>query len=76
MRRSPAPLTAVALLTVLATGVAACSSGGSSSSGSSAFDPKDCQGGTLYVLNQTDATAHHLDPARIYTSGAAARSPP
>jgi peptide/nickel transport system substrate-binding protein len=65
MRRSTAALTTAALFAA----ATACSSGGSSSSGSSAFDPKTCQGGTLYVLNQTDATAHHLDPARIYTSG-------
>jgi peptide/nickel transport system substrate-binding protein len=69
MRKSPALLAIAALL---ATATAACSSGGSSSSGSSAFDPKNCQGGTLYVLNQSDATAHHLDPARIYTSGGGA----
>jgi peptide/nickel transport system substrate-binding protein len=70
MRRSPALLATAALL---AAATAACSSGGSSSSsGSSAFDPKTCQGGTLHVLNQSDATAHHLDPARIYTSGGGA----
>jgi peptide/nickel transport system substrate-binding protein len=61
----------IAAATVLSA-AAACSSSGSSSGGSSAFDPKTCQGGTLYVLNQTDATAHHLDPARIYTSGGGA----
>src|SRR3569833_429162 len=67
MRTSPALL---ATATLLAAETAACSSGGaSSSSGSSAFDPKNSQGGTLYVLNQSDATSHHLDPARIYTSG-------
>lgn len=69
MRRSPALLATAALV---ASAVTACSSSGSSSSGSSAFDPKTCQGGTLYVLNQTDATGHHLDPARIYTSGGGA----
>ncbi len=68
MRRSSVLFTATALLAT----AAACSSGGSSSSSSSAFDPKTCQGGTLYVLNQTDATSHHLDPARIYTSGGGA----
>ena len=70
MRTSPALLGTAALL---AAATAACSSGGSSSSSAgSAFDPKNCQGGTLYVLNQSDATAHHLDPARIYTSGGGA----
>ena len=64
MRTTPVLLTTVALVAA----AAACSSSGGSST-SSAFDPKTCQGGTLYVLNQADATAHHLDPARIYTSG-------
>jgi peptide/nickel transport system substrate-binding protein len=64
MRKSPAVL-AFALL------AASCSSSGSSSSGS-AFDPKTCQGGTLYVLGQADANGQHLDPARIYTSGGGA----
>ncbi len=68
MRRSSVPIA----LALLAAALTACSSGGSSTSGGSAFDPKTCQGGTLYVLNQTDATAHHLDPARIYTSGGGA----
>lgn len=40
--------------------------------GGGAFDAKNCQGGTLYILNQSDPTAHHLDPARIYTSGGGA----
>lgn len=66
MRRSTALIATAALA---ASAVSACSSGGSSSSGGSAFDAKNCQGGTLYVLNQSDATGHHLDPARIYTSG-------
>jgi peptide/nickel transport system substrate-binding protein len=69
MRISSALLTTAALL---AAATACSSSGSSSSSASSAFDPKTCQGGTLYVLNQTDATSHHLDPARIYTSGGGA----
>jgi peptide/nickel transport system substrate-binding protein len=68
MRRTSVLLTSAAVLAA----AVACSSSGSSSSKSSAFDPKTCQGGTLYVLNQTDATAHHLDPARIYTSGGGA----
>src|SRR5690349_16469698 len=50
---------------------AACSSSGSPSS-SSAFDPKNCRGGTLYVLGQADANGEHLDPARIYSSGGGA----
>jgi peptide/nickel transport system substrate-binding protein len=69
MRRSTA---LIALATLAASAVTACSSGGSSAGGGSAFDAKNCKGGTLYVLNQSDATAHHLDPARIYTSGGGA----
>jgi peptide/nickel transport system substrate-binding protein len=62
--RKPLLLTAAA---VLAAGtLAACGSGGTSSSGT-AFDPKTCQGGTLEVLNQRDLG--HFDPARLYTSG-------
>jgi peptide/nickel transport system substrate-binding protein len=69
MRRSAALLTTAALLAA----AAACSSdNGSSSSGAGAFDPKNCQGGTLYILNQSDPTGHHLDPARIYNSGGGA----
>jgi peptide/nickel transport system substrate-binding protein len=52
-------------LATLAT-TAACNGSGSTGAGS-AFDPKNCQGGTLNVLNSN--TIHHLDPARIYTSG-------
>ncbi len=62
---------ALLLSAVLLTAASACSSGGSST-GASAFDPNHCQGGTLYVLGQADATGHHLDPARIYTSGGGA----
>jgi peptide/nickel transport system substrate-binding protein len=62
-------ITPVLLSLVVLGSAAACSSSGSSSGGSSAFDPTACQGGTLYVLNQVDATGNHLDPARIYTSG-------
>jgi peptide/nickel transport system substrate-binding protein len=74
MRRSFPLLASAAAAVLLATGAAACSSNGSSkgSGSSAAFDAKNCQGGTLYVLNQSDATAHHLDPARIYTSGGGA----
>ena len=72
MRRSSTLLASAAAAALLATGAAACSSNGSSSGSSAAFDAKNCQGGTLYVLNQSDATAHHLDPARIYTSGGGA----
>jgi peptide/nickel transport system substrate-binding protein len=69
MRRTAALLTTAALLAA----AAACSSdNGSSSSGSGAFDPKNCQGGTLYVLNQSDATGKHIDPSPIYTSGGGA----
>lgn len=64
MRRTPALLAGAALLTA----AAACSSGGASSSGAP-FDAGNCRGGTLYVLDQEDATDNHLDPARIYTSG-------
>lgn len=59
MRTSAAPVTAIA---VLLTGVA-CSSRGGSAEGSG------CRGGTLYVLNQADATGDPLDPARMYGSG-------
>lgn len=63
MRKTPVVLLAAGAL--LAGTLAACSGTGTGSSG--AFDPKNCRGGTLYVLNQQDIT--HLDPARIYTSG-------
>lgn len=59
MRTSAALVIAVA---VLLTGVA-CSSRGGSLGGSG------CRGGTLYVLNQADATGDPLDPARMYGSG-------
>jgi peptide/nickel transport system substrate-binding protein len=65
-RRFALPVVA-ALLALVA---AACGSGGNGSGGTTngaAFDPNDCQGGTLHVLNQRDIT--HLDPARLYTSG-------
>lgn len=57
--------------TLLALVAAACGGNGGNGSGGTtddaAFDPNDCQGGTLQVLNQRDIT--HLDPARLYTSG-------
>ncbi|TQS46194.1 ABC transporter substrate-binding protein [Cryptosporangium phraense] len=46
--------------------LAGCTSDDGSGS-SSALDPKNCQGGTLTVLNQGGLA--HLDPARLYTSG-------
>jgi peptide/nickel transport system substrate-binding protein len=61
--RGPSLLVAGVLLAGSAT---AC--GGSSQSATTAFDPNNCQGGTLAVLNQQDAGSH-LDPARLYTSG-------
>jgi peptide/nickel transport system substrate-binding protein len=64
------PVLSAALALVLA-GAAACGSSsspaGSGKTGSAAFDPKTCQGGTLEVLNQ--GSISKLDPARIYTSG-------
>jgi peptide/nickel transport system substrate-binding protein len=48
---------------------AACGGSGSKAS-NAAFDPKSCQGGTLTVLNS--GSQHHLDPARLYTSGGGA----
>jgi peptide/nickel transport system substrate-binding protein len=56
-----AALTAAALL-------AGCTHSGSAKS-SAAFNAANCQGGTLEILDQASATGHHLDPARIYTSG-------
>lgn len=60
-----------AALALVFAGAAACSSSAghspSGGSGSAAFDPKTCQGGTLEVLNQ--GSISQLDPARIYTSG-------
>ncbi len=65
-RRFALPVVA-ALLALVA---AACGGNGNGPGGTTndaAFDPNDCQGGTLQVLNQRDIT--HLDPARLYTSG-------
>jgi peptide/nickel transport system substrate-binding protein len=69
LRRVSALLTAT---TVLAAATACSNSGSASSSAGSAFDPKSCQGGTLYILDQTSATDEHFDPAQIYTSGGGA----
>jgi peptide/nickel transport system substrate-binding protein len=58
---------ALLLAGVLLAGTAtACGSG--SQTASTPFDPNNCRGGTLEILNQGDAGAH-LDPARLYTSG-------
>ncbi|MEV6612006.1 ABC transporter substrate-binding protein [Kutzneria sp. NPDC051319] len=61
--RRPSLLVAGVLLAGTAT---ACGGGGQSTA--TAFDPNNCQGGTLEILNQDDAGSH-LDPARLYTSG-------
>jgi peptide/nickel transport system substrate-binding protein len=64
MKRYLLPVAVLALSSSLA----ACGSNGANNSGgSAAFDPNNCQGGTLSVLNQEDST--HFDPARLYTSG-------
>jgi peptide/nickel transport system substrate-binding protein len=63
VRKTPVALLAAG--SVLVGMLAACSGSGADSN--TAFNPKTCRGGTLYVLNQQDIT--HLDPARIYTSG-------
>lgn len=59
------PLVLLSAAMLAAGTLAACGSGGTSSSAT--FDPKTCQGGTLEVLNQHDLG--HFDPARLYTSG-------
>ncbi|GAA0353794.1 ABC transporter substrate-binding protein [Actinoallomurus spadix] len=69
MRRVSILLTAA---TVLAAATACSGGGPASSSPGTAFDPQSCQGGTLYILDQTSATDEHFDPARIYTSGGGA----
>ncbi|RAY17098.1 ABC transporter substrate-binding protein [Actinomadura craniellae] len=58
-----------AVLLAAASGTVACSGSGSGSA-SSAFDPQNCQGGTLTVLNQ--GGLNEFDPARLYTSGGGA----
>jgi peptide/nickel transport system substrate-binding protein len=67
MRLRPTVLLGAALLSI----TAACGGAGSESgSPSAAFDPGNCQGGTLTVLNQ--GGLDELDPARLYTSGGGA----
>lgn len=57
----------VALLALVAAACGGSGNGPGGTTNDAAFDPNDCQGGTLQVLNQRDIT--HLDPARLYTSG-------
>jgi peptide/nickel transport system substrate-binding protein len=59
------PLVLLSAALLAAGTLAACGSGGTSSSAK--FDPNTCQGGTLEILNQRDLG--HFDPARLYTSG-------
>ncbi|MFG1925042.1 ABC transporter substrate-binding protein [Cryptosporangium sp. NPDC048952] len=59
------PLAVALALTLGSATLAACDN--DSSGSSSAFDPANCQGGTLVVLNQGGIS--QLDPARLYTSG-------
>jgi peptide/nickel transport system substrate-binding protein len=68
MRLRPPVLLAAAALAI--TSAAAACGGDSGSGGSSAFDPADCRGGTLTVLNQ--GGLDEFDPARLYTSGGGA----
>ncbi|MFI0444093.1 ABC transporter substrate-binding protein [Actinomadura sp. 6N118] len=69
MRLRPTLLLGAALLTLVTT-VAACGGSDSGGSSSAAFDPKNCQGGTLTVLNESGLAK--FDPATLYTSGGGA----
>ncbi|MBO0881666.1 MAG: ABC transporter substrate-binding protein, partial [Mycobacterium sp.] len=60
-------LTALTVATGLIGALAVACGSGTDNSDSSSFDPNNCTGGTLKVLEQ--GSISQLDPARLYTSG-------